>query len=190
MQQHDDNRLSCGQQTRDQFVLSSYKIEVVAVAKMGKRPDFAESMLVVTDDHDPVIGLAEHIHRLSHALFVQRRVGRNYFVFFPNWFALGNTTALGIEHLDFIPDLVLDSFQNTDRVLGSSAVSAEMRLCRIGSDDGNALELREIQRQQTVFILQQRNGFMRGLKSKVCIGLRACTLNGLLRIDKRMIKKS
>ena len=76
-----------------------------------------------------------------------------------------------MEHLGAVADVRADAVEYGDFVFGGVAVAAEQAAVGVRADDGDGLDLREIERGEVVFVLQKGNGFVRGLKGDFAVGV-------------------
>ena len=76
--------------------------------------------------------------------------------------------AFAVKHLGFLAGFFTDTFEHRDLLLRPAAVAAQQRAIRVGTNDGDGLDLPEIERSQVVLVLQQSDGFMRGRQRESC----------------------
>jgi hypothetical protein len=80
--------------------------------------------------------------------------------------------------------------QNAHAAAWLVAVTAEMDVCCIRADDGDALVLRSIQRQQMILIFQQDDGFPGSLERQLLMFRVIGDSFSVLGINKRIVEKS
>src|SRR5713226_10260072 len=122
-------------------------------------PSLAGGLLVFSQYEQDHVGLTSHLDSFLNALCVERGISKHHLVGVPVGRRFCNSAAFGKEHFATRAYFVLDTLQDADAASWIVAVAAKMNLARVGTDDGDAFVLRAIERQKTVLILEQDDGF-------------------------------
>jgi hypothetical protein len=129
------------------------------------------------------------LHRFGNLFAVFFGIARHHFILVPRA-ADGDLAALAVEDLDLLADLLLDAVEHRDIVLRHAAVSAQQAAIRVGTDHGDGLDLLEIERREIVFVLEQRDRFMRRGKRQLAMLVAADHAVGLIGIDIGIVEQA
>jgi len=153
-----------------------------------RRPRLARRLLVVTDGEHHHVGLCGHGGRLADAAAILLRVGRRHLVLLPGP-ADGDLAALVIEDLDIGRRPHADALEDGVDVDRLAAVAAEHHAVGVRSDDGDAAHPVLVERQDTAFVLQQRDGLPRRLERQGAMERVVYDPLGLVRVDVRIVEQ-
>ena len=162
VKQENDDRLAQRDHRFHQLFLTPNQVQAGAIAHVIQHPSLARSLLVSTDRQHDHVGFLGHAHRFGNLFTVLHRIARHHFILVPRP-ADSDLAALAVEHLHLLADFFLDAFQHRDILLRYATVPAQQNAIRVWSNHSNSLDRIQIQRRDVVFVLQQRDRFMRRL---------------------------
>src|SRR5215213_906537 len=126
------------------------------------RPALSRSLDIVTNDDHGNIRCLRSLHCFGDPFVVIRRVTQSHIVFEPTWLlARRDFAAFGIINSDPVSNLLFDSLKNAYLPRGPATVFAKLNISGIRTNNRYRTNLIPVKRQQIVFVLQQRDCFMR-----------------------------
>src|SRR6185436_17670347 len=126
------------------------------------RPTLSRSLDIVANHDNGDIRSLRSLNRFGNAFVVPCGITQPHVIFEPaRLLARRDLAPFCVIHFDPGPDLVFDSLKNTYSARWSTVVFAKLNVPGVWTNHSYGTDLSPVERQQIVFVFQQRDGFAR-----------------------------